>query len=174
MLKAFLPNLYVRDFRFINLDKLKSRGIKLLVLDIDNTLVPHDAKLPDENAFKFVEKVKKSGLDICLVSNNVEDRVALFAKPLKVKAYPFAKKPLKITYKKMMKELGYQSHEIAVVGDQLLTDMLGGNRCHLYTILSHPLVERDLKWTKINRVFENMVYWMLEKRKYLKRGVYDE
>lgn len=174
MLKLFQPDLYIENYRFLDLEVLKKRGIRLLVCDIDNTLVPHDAKLPDEDAKAFVEKVKKSGLDICLVSNNVEERVKCFANPLNVKAFAFAKKPMKITYKKMMKQLGYRPEEIAVIGDQLLTDMLGANRCHLYTILSHPLVTRDLKWTKINRVFENMVYKMLEKKKMLKRGEFDE
>ena len=61
-----------------------------------------------------------------------------------------------------------------MVGDQLLTDMLGGNLAHFYTILSKPVVTRDLKWTKINRVFENMIYRLLEHKRLLIRGEFDD
>ena len=67
-----------------------------------------------------------------------------------------------------------KAQECAVVGDQLLTDILGGNRMHMTTILTTPLVQRDITWTRLNRLVEQQLYRLLEKKKKLKRGVYDE
>ena len=74
----------------------------------------------------------------------------------------------------MMKDSGCGKHEIAVLGDQLLTDMLGANRIGFYTILTNPVAKKDLTCTKINRVFENMVYKILKFQGKLVKGEYDE
>lgn len=172
MLKLFCPDFYIEHFNNLNIDQLKEKGIKLLLCDIDNTLVPHDVSHPDETVIKFIEKLKNADITVVLVSNNVEDRVSTFAKPLNLNFYPFAKKPLPFTYYKVLKDYHLSKSEIAVLGDQLLTDMLGGNVAGFYTILTKQVVVRDLKWTKINRVFENMVYKLLERKNLLKRGNY--
>ncbi len=173
-MKLFTPDYYVESYRAIDIEKLKKRGICLLVCDIDNTLVAHDCAYADEDVRAFVERIKQSGIKIAFVSNNVKERVETFAKEFDAPCYPFAKKPLKITYRKMVKELGYAPHQIAVVGDQLLTDMLGANRMGFYTILTTPVAKRDLTCTKVNRIFENMVFQLLEKQGKLKRGEYDD
>ena len=142
--------------------------------DIDNTLVAHDCARADDEVRAFIDKVKHSGIAVAFVSNNVKERVETFAKEFAAPFYPFAKKPLKYTYRKMVKELGYAPCEIAVLGDQLLTDMLGANRMHFYTILTAPIAQRDLTCTKVNRVFEQMIFRVLEKRGKLKRGNYDD
>lgn len=174
MLKWFNPKLYISSYQLLEPDYLKRHHIKLLVCDIDNTLVPHDVADPDEAVFAFVEKMKEHGIGMALVSNNVEERVKVFAKPLGIPYYPFAKKPFQKQYRHILKDFDLTSDEVAVIGDQLLTDMLGGNLAHFYTILSKPVVTRDLKWTKINRVFENMIYQLLEYKKLLIRGEFDD
>lgn len=172
-MKFFTPDLYVESYRALDVAELKQRGIRLLVCDIDNTLVAHDEPLPDEAVRAFVKRVRKAGLQIAFVSNNVKERVERFAKEFDAPMYPFAKKPLRITYRKMVKELGFAPRQIAVLGDQLLTDMLGANRMRFYTILTKPVAARDLTCTKVNRVFENLIFTLLEKQGKLKRGNYD-
>lgn len=174
MKKLFIPDCYIRSYRELNIQRLCKLGIKLLVCDIDNTLVAHDVAVPDEDVKQFIKKGKDSGLQIVLVSNNVKERVETFAAELDVKTYPFAQKPLKKTYKKMMRDSGFAVHQIAVLGDQLLTDMLGANRLGFYTILTTPVAQKDLKCTKINRFFENMVFHVLALQGKLHRGEYDE
>lgn len=174
MKKFFAPDYYIKTYRDLNIERLKQRGIKVLVCDIDNTLVAHDIKTPDEDVKAFIQRVKDAGMQVVLVSNNVKERVDLFAKDLHVKTYPFARKPLKGTYRKMMQDSGCGKQEIAVLGDQLLTDMLGANRIGFYTILTNPVAKKDLTCTKINRVFENMVYKVLKFRGKLVKGEYDE
>ena len=174
ILKKFIPDLYIKSFRDLDADTLRKKGIKLLICDIDNTLVAHDEAHPNDDVYSFVNKVKKSGLDFCFISNNSKERVELFAKSLKVKTYHFAKKPLKITYRKIMKDYGYKPSEIASIGDQLMTDVLGGKRAKIYCILVNPVVTRDIASTKVNRIFENMVFKQLSRKNILHKGEYDE
>ncbi len=169
-----MPHYYIESFQTLNVERLIERNIKVLLCDIDNTLVAHDEAYPGTNVIAFIHKVKEAGIEVIFISNNVEERVSNFAKDLDVKAYAFARKPLKMTYKKIMKETGYRRDEIAVLGDQLLTDVLGGNRMRYFTILTSPVAKRDLPCTKLNRKVENMIYFILEKQKRLKRGIYDE
>lgn len=176
MLGFVTPDYYLSSYRKLDGEMLIKKGIKVLICDIDNTLVAHDEALPDASAKEFIHRMLQCGLDVILISNNVEERVATFAQGLddEVKYYPFAKKPLKHTYKKMLKEQGYKASEAAVIGDQLLTDVIGAKRMHFYTILTCPVAQKDLTCTKINRVFENMIYKILAKKKRLVKGEYDE
>lgn len=174
MLKLFTPKKYIRKYDQVDLENLRKEGIQLIICDVDNTLVPHDEKYPDANAEVFVKRIQEEGFQFCLISNNFSDRVDAFAHKLQVHTYPMAKKPLKLTYKKIMKDYGLRANQIASIGDQLLTDILGGNRVGVYTILTSPLVERDLKATKINRVFENKIFSMLEKKNILVKGEFNE
>lgn len=174
MRKLFTPDWYVASYRNLDLERLVRLGIRVLVCDIDNTLVAHDMADPDEAVFTFVDAVKKSGLHMVLLSNNVKERVERFAASLDVATYPFARKPLKKTYVKMMKDMNCQPHQVAVLGDQLLTDMLGANRVGCYTILTQPVAQRDLRCTKINRFFENFVFAVLKAQGKLRKGEFNE
>lgn len=174
MLQLFAPKKYIKDYRFVDFNDLKKQGIKLLICDIDNTLAAHDQKHPDEKVKKFIKSVQAQHFEICLISNNVSERVETFAKELHLPTYPMAKKPLKKTYRKIIEDYRVNPHEIAAIGDQLLTDVLGGNRMGIYTILTVPLYQKDLIWTKINRTLENQVFKRLEKKGYLKKGECDE
>ncbi len=174
MLEIFTPNQYIKNYNELDIKGLKQQGIKLLICDIDNTLVAHDEAHPNADVYRFVDKVINSGLKFCFISNNSKERVELFAKSLKVKTYHFAKKPLKITYRKILKDYGLNANQVACIGDQIMTDVLGGNRMKIYTILTAPLVLRDITSTKVNRVFENQVFKQLERKGILKRGEFDE
>lgn len=174
MKKLFMPKKYIKHFLDLNLNELKSRGIKLIICDVDNTLVAHDVAHPDDEVKTFVGRVHAAGLEICLISNNHKERVEKFARGIDVKFYSFAKKPLKQTYKKIIADYKIQPNQIASIGDQLMTDVFGGNRMRIYTVLMHPLINKDLKATKINRKIENLVFRRLEKKKLIQRGVFDE
>ena len=171
MLKLFTPNYYIRKYTSLRPEFLKEKGIKLLVCDIDNTLVP------DEEAKSFLKKMQEAGIRVVFISNNVEERVKTFVDGCELEnpvSYPFACKPLPFSYRKMLKEMAVSRNEVAVIGDQLMTDMLGANIMRLFTILTAPIVQRDLSFTKFNRIFERMVFFLLEKSGKLKRGEFDE
>lgn len=174
MLNLFTPNYYISNYHCLSIERLQQQGIKVLVCDIDNTLVAHDEAHPSQAVKDFIEAVKHAGIKVVLVSNNVKTRVDLFAQDLDVLTYPFAKKPLKGTYIQMLKDSGCKPNQIAVLGDQLLTDMLGANRMHFYTILTSPVAQKDLTCTKINRLVEQAIFVLLKKTNRLHKGEFDE
>ncbi|MCR0328881.1 YqeG family HAD IIIA-type phosphatase [[Clostridium] innocuum] len=174
MLKLFTPDYYIHSFAALRPQYLKEHGIRLLVCDIDNTLVPHDVAVPDEKAVRFIRGMQKAGIRVVFISNNVEERVMTFAKGLDADCYPFAMKPLPKTYWKMLKEQGVEKQEVAVIGDQLMTDILGANLVGLHTVLTAPVVTRDLSFTKFNRFFESIVFQLLQKTGRLRKGEFDE
>ena len=104
MLKLFTPNYYIHRYTALRPAFLKEQGIQLLICDIDNTLVPHDVAVPDDEAIAFLKSIQDAGIQIVFISNNVEERVATFAKGLNIPFYPFAMKPLPKTYRKMLKD----------------------------------------------------------------------
>lgn len=174
MLKKMLPKMYIESFNKLNLDFLIAKGIKLIICDIDNTLVSHDEPYPNDDVKKFIEAVFSKGLNIVLISNNNKNRVSLFAKELELDYFYSAKKPLSYTYKKIRDRYNISFNNVAAVGDQLLTDILGANRLNIYSVLTEPLFSKDLIYTRANRVLENIVYKYFESKKLLVKGEFYE
>ena len=85
MLKLFAPDKYISGYAKVNPDELKKRGIRVLVCDIDNTLVAHDEADPSEEVKAFLQRVKDSGLEIILISNNVEERASFSCAVLSIR-----------------------------------------------------------------------------------------
>lgn len=174
-MSIFKPDYYVRNFENIDINRLKAQGIKLLCCDIDNTLVAFND--PDSNAKvkAFVQKMEKAGIHVALLSNARLSRAHRFAKDLGVeKVYGLSFKPLQHNFKKVMDHYGVSPKQTALLGDQLLTDMLGANIAGVYKILTAPIVEKD-KWdTRINRFFENFIYRHYEKNGTFQKGRFDD
>ncbi len=170
--KFFLPDTYAESVFSVNLDALKEKGIQLILCDIDNTLVAHDDPHPDSRAKAFMNKVHLAGMDFLLISNNRKKRVSAFAEKCGAKYYYSSLKPLKRQYRRILKEQSVKSSEVAVIGDQLLTDILGGKRMGFYTVLTSPLYTKDIVYTKVNRFAESIIYLIFERQGKLKRGEY--
>ena len=162
MLKLFCPNYYIHSYRALTASYLKEHGITMLLCDIDR------------DVHTFVESMKNAGIRIVFISNNVEERVQRFVSELDVAGYSFAMKPLPKTYRRIVKDFALSKQEVAVLGDQLLTDMLGANLMGFYTILSAPVVERDLSFTKFNRFFEAIIFRLLKLSGRLTKGEFDD
>lgn len=175
ILKLFTPKYYIHRYDALTPNYLKARGISVLLCDIDNTLVAHDVALPDEQVVQFIQRFIDAGIHVIFVSNNVEERVKKFVEGCGVQLnfYPFAMKPLSKTYRKVLKEYGYNRKQVAMLGDQLLTDILGANWMGFYTVLTAPIVQRDLSFTKVNRIFESAIFYLLKRTGKLKKGDYD-
>lgn len=174
MLKLFTPNYYIHHFSALRVDYLKEHAIQVLLCDIDNTLVAHDQALPDQEVCTFLNAVQAAGIRVVFISNNVEERVHTFAKDLHIPCYAFAMKPMPKTYRKILQDIHVDKKHIAVLGDQIMTDILGANMMGMHTILTAQVVERDLSFTKVNRIFENMIFFLLKITKRLTKGEFDE
>ncbi|MEA5026339.1 hypothetical protein SDC9_101040 [bioreactor metagenome] len=174
MLQYFIPDLYIENYQKLNIAYLKNKQIKVLVCDIDNTLVPFDIETPTKEVQAFFDEIKTNGIIPVLISNNKAERVSLFANALNLHYYPYAQKPLKKTYRKLLGDYQVLPQEVACMGDQLMTDVFGAKRCQLFTILTRPLVTRDIHYTKINRQLEKIVFFFLKLCKKFDRGKYSE
>lgn len=154
MNKIFFPHIYIQSIFEIDTDYLKRNGIKGIIFDIDNTLVPYDVEQPTKEVIDLFEQFKKKGFKICLLSNNTKERVIRFNEGLEIHAIHKANKPLTYKFKRAMTLLGTNKNSTAIVGDQIFTDVFGGNRAGLMTILVSPVSDKDEWITKIKRGIE--------------------
>ncbi len=164
MKNLMLPNEFAKSIFEITPEKLHNEGIRGIITDLDNTLVPWDMKEATPEVQDWFQKMKENNIKVTILSNNNRERVTFFAEPLKAKYMYSAKKPLRKAFLKAAKEMELKKEEIVVIGDQLLTDVLGGNMAGLKTILVVPIVETDGKITKINRKIERFIFRQLRKK----------
>ena len=119
---------------------LTSRGITLLLADLDNTLVPYGVPLPTDAVREWNEKLKAAGVTLFVLSNNRHaDRPRIFSEGLGVPFVGHAGKPGTAGFAKAMEQMGVSPKQTAIVGDQIFTDILGGSRAGVFTILVKPI-----------------------------------
>lgn len=164
-LKKFIPNEYHTDVFKVDYDELKSLGKTFLFCDLDNTLDPYSEELPTEKIHKWKETVSKAGLKIILISNNHKPRVRKYAIELGVPFLAGAKKPLKFGFKKLLRSYKLSPAQVVIMGDQIMTDVLGGNRLGAYTIFIDSIDKTGESWyTRYNRRMEKKVLQKLRKK----------
>ncbi|MCT2537635.1 YqeG family HAD IIIA-type phosphatase [Aquibacillus koreensis] len=164
MLKLFLPNEHVKNVFEIKPEALKAKGVKGIITDLDNTLVAWNVKDATPEIIQWFKSMEKNDIKVTIISNNNEERVKLFSEPLETPFVFAARKPLGRAFRKAVKQMKLKKEEVVVIGDQLLTDVLGGNRSGLHTILVVPIVQTDGKITRINRQIERRILnWMRKK-----------
>ena len=159
------PKEHFNNVREIDIEFLRKNNIKALILDVDNTLIDYDKNL-DENTIEWAENLKKEGIKLYILSNsNKKEKVKTVAEKMQIEYEYFGKKPLKAGFKKVQKKLGEKPENIGVVGDQIFTDVWGGNRCKMFTILVEPIAEKDIWITLLKRPIENAIKNRYKKRR---------
>ncbi len=167
----YLPDIYKKNIFDINYNKLKKKDIKCLIFDLDNTLALIDSNRAEDNVKKLITDLKKSFI-VVIVSNSPKKRVSTFGKDLKVDFYPFALKPNIRTLKKIKSKYNLESCDIAIIGDQFITDMGYGHKGKITKIFVDPLAVKDLKITNINRYLEGKIMSKYSKNNLFKKGKY--
>lgn len=163
--KYFYPDLVLPSILDLNGALLRARGIRGLVLDLDNTIVRRDASFLSPPEATRLAELLAGGFSMAIVSNNGSARVSSLAAELGVPYVSRAVKPLGPGFKRAMQLTGTTRRETAVVGDQIFTDVLGGNLLGLYTILVCPLPGREFIGTRlISRPLERLILWRLAGR----------
>lgn len=158
------PNAYFKKVEEITIEFLQKNKIKALILDIDNTLIDYKENL-SQSIQIWAKELKGQGTKLYILSNtNKKEKVEKVANALEIPYINFAKKPLKSGFKKVQKELNEKAENIGVVGDQIFTDIIGGNRSKMFTILVEPIDKKDYWYTAWKRPIENRI-----KEKYLKK-----
>ncbi|AGR41306.1 YqeG family HAD IIIA-type phosphatase [Spiroplasma taiwanense] len=174
LLNYFKPSIYLESFKKINLDSLKNSGIKLVLCDMDNTLIGWNERIPNLDILNFIKNVYAHNMEFVLFSNNVKSRVENFAKKAGIKNYFWdCKKPLLGKMKIVKKLFKYKENEIILIGDQLVTDVLVANRSHIKSILVSPL-SRNNQENKIVQFLENHILKKLSQKNILHEGFYNE
>jgi HAD superfamily phosphatase (TIGR01668 family) len=164
MLSYLVPDLYVKSIYDIDLNKLKKRGIKGIVTDLDNTLIEWDRPEATPELMNWIKQVQSHGFSIVIVSNNNRIRVEKVAKPLGVPFVHRAKKPMKRAFNQALSKINMPVSKTVVIGDQVFTDVFGGNRMGCYTILVVPVAQNDGLATQFNRFMERFVLHWMRKR----------
>ncbi|TNJ68073.1 YqeG family HAD IIIA-type phosphatase [Paenibacillus hemerocallicola] len=164
-MKKLIPQKNVRSIYEIDVQALWDAGIRGIITDLDNTLVGAKHPQATPELLVWLKQLQTIGFKVVIVSNNNKLRVSRFSEPLSIPYIFRAKKPGNSAFRKAMGMMSLAPQQTVVIGDQMLTDVLGGNRLGLYTILVLPIELRDEGFfTKINRRIEKAALsWMKRK-----------
>jgi len=163
MFKYFTYDEYVENIQEIDFERLYQSGKRLILTDLDNTLVGSDVAVPSLEVLAWLRRAKEIGFEVKIASNNNAKRVEIFAKELDIEAYGLVYKPFKYKVKRYMN--GYKKEQVVFIGDQLLTDVFVAKRLGLYMILVRPVkLAADEDITKFNRKIERKIVKGLKKR----------
>lgn len=164
-MSVFIPNIILTDVTMITLDMLKEHNIKGIILDVDNTLTTHGSQEIKAHISDWLELMKQNDIQLIIVSNNTYERIEPFANNLKLDFVAMGCKPLTHGFTKAQRKLGLSKKEIAVVGDQIYTDIVGGNLKGFFTILVTPFELESGKFFKLKRSLESIHIKRYNKRK---------
>lgn len=158
MIRFFLPDRKASSAYSIDYEKEYRAGIRGIIFDIDNTLVPQNAPI-DGRVVRLFQTLKKTGFQTCLISNNGSERVKLFAEKLEARYVPNAAKPSRKAYWKAMRLMGTDTENTIFIGDQLLTDIFGAKRAGVQSILVDPVdLKSDLPRIRFKRKIESLIF----------------
>ena len=163
-LERFVPDCRVASFDDIDPSQLKNQGFKGVIADLDNTLVVAETGLATPELVRWLESLKKVGLQVMIVSNNRRRRVAQVADALNLPYISRARKPASWAFRQALGQLKLTPDETVMVGDQLLTDVFGGKRLGLYTILVQPISPVEKWTTRVNRWLEKGIILLLKRQ----------
>lgn len=154
ILRWLTPKRYVDSVLMIAPAHLVAEGIRGVILDLDNTVVAWDAAAPAPEVRLWMRTLRDAGVHACIVSNNFTGRAQAIGRLLDIPAVAGAVKPTPWAFRRAMALMGTRADQTALIGDQLFTDVLGGNLLGLYTILVEPLTTQEFPTTKLVRRLE--------------------
>ena len=148
---------YVASLPLVDIDWLVREGVRLVLLDRDNTCVPRDAKQAPAEVLSWLERAREAGLSLWLVSNNFHSsQVGRTARELGVSVVDHAMKPAPFALRRAMRRAGVGPEATVMIGDQVFTDVVAGNLAGVRTVLVRPQSRSDLWYTHVFRVFERL------------------
>lgn len=152
------PALWINNVFEIDETFLVKNGIKGLILDLDNTLSMHGNPAAEEGVFEWLAEMRRLNVEMIVVSNNTAKRVAPLAKQLRLEFISFGCKPLPFRLNKAARKTSVPKNALAVVGDQIFTDVIGGNLTGIKTILVEPFHLEDGRFFRFKRHLEGLVF----------------
>ena len=161
---SLLPRVITDALTDLTPEFLHSRGVKLLMLDFDNTIVPYTTNTPTGEMEKWLREMNASRIQLCVVSNSKRDRVKIFCQKYGIDCITHAKKPFPKGIRECLEKYGIPAEKAALVGDQIFTDTLGGNGCGVTTVLVKAIDNHNF-WLKARHVLEMPFIYAARKRR---------
>lgn len=157
--KYFYPNDYKKTVYDIDFRSLWENNIRIIMLDLDNTLIPYDETEPTEQIHTLFDTLKQIGFNVYIISNNQKGRVKAFAKRVGVHYVYSARKPFRLGFRMAIRHANHPDPgTVCLIGDQFMTDVLGGKRMHFNVIVVDTLKRSGEKWfTKISKYLEKRI-----------------
>lgn len=152
--KGLKPDYYLSSLFTVSAQELLEKGIKGLLLDIDNTLVPNHEPDADGRVLSFISSMQEAGIRLAILSNAPAQRISLFNRPLGLPIVAGAFKPFRRGYRNGISLLGLSAPEICMAGDQLFTDILGANRAGIRSLLVAPMHDSEPWYVHVKRLVE--------------------
>ena len=166
MIEKFFPDMMFNSIYDIDLEQLKALGVSGLILDIDNTLVRPDVKKPDETVHAWLDYLRESGFNICILSNSGRKRVTKFTSDLGVMSICHAGKPMRKGFLKALRLMDLEPNQTCMIGDQIFTDVYGAKRIGIVAIYTKPIVFKEIFTVMLKRLPEKIVLHKYDKAKY--------
>ena len=160
----FIPGLITDELTDLTVEVLHQRGIRLLMLDFDNTIVPYTTNVPTEKMAAWLKEMNESEIQICVVSNSHNDRVKIFCDAYGIDCITHAKKPFTKGINECLTKYGTPAAEAALVGDQIYTDTFGANNAGILPILVRAIDNQNI-WLKLRHVAELPFIFAARKRR---------
>lgn len=152
------PDMRVERIQDIDLPLLWNQGIRGLIFDLDNTITPWHQYAANDEIIRWFEQVRQYGFQACILSNSGEAKTAQVSEWLDVPVLSDSRKPRAYGFRRAGRLLQLPPRHLAMIGDQIFTDIWGGNRAGLFTILTEKLADEEFWGTKnISRRLERLV-----------------
>lgn len=161
---TFVPEYRFETFDMATVDFLVSKGIKGIVLDVDNTLEPYENPLPTARVVAWLDSLRQNGIKAAIVSNNNSERIDLFNRDLGLPAYSKSGKPFKKNILKAMADMGTTPENTILMGDQVFTDTWAAHNAGIPAILVPPIKDKTDPLTKFKRLLEKPVLKKYERK----------
>lgn len=154
----FRPDIYVSSFKKITPELLSSLGVRALLTDLDDTLVPHGCMVIPDEVKNWVAALSENGIGVCIVSNNSEERVRPVAEELKTEYEHDEHKPSTAFIEDASRKFGVGKDEMILMGDQLFTDIAAAKRAKIRCILVEPVGgAKTTVWIRLKRIAEKLI-----------------
>ena len=161
---SLLPTFQADSVTQITPEFLAGQGIRLLMLDFDNTIVPYTTNTPTPEVSRWLERMKASPVQLCVVSNSKKDRVRVFCKAQGIPCITHSKKPFPKGIRQCLQEYDIPANQSMLVGDQIFTDTLGANGCGVSSVLVKAIDNHTI-WLKLRHVAELPFIFLSRKRR---------
>ena len=171
-MEIYVPDIYQKDIYNIDYEVLLSRGIKLLIFDLDNTLVTITERYPRVETKDLFNKLKEKGFKIILASNSIKTRVKPFHEGLKIDYLYSVKKPHIDKINEYVKNSKYGLDEIAMIGDSMIDDVVCGNTIGITTILLDQIGKAEFPIARLKRIKEKKIQKKLRDKDLFVKGRY--